>query len=126
MMATVKRDNLAAKNPELSDKHRSEEAIVAMNKWAKREAHIRVKFADRMQTPQQYRTLFYGLKHNHERNVAIIHPLMFLLRRIIYALVIVFLDEVMYYGVFIVMLSCLAMLAFACTEWQWKEPIINY
>ena len=126
MMAAVKRDNLAAKNPELSDKHRSEEDIVAMNKWAKREAHIRVKFADRMKTPQQYRTLFFGLKHNHERNVAIIHPLMFLLRRIIYALVIVFMDEVMYYGVFVVMLSCLTMLAFACTEWQWKERIINY
>ena len=126
MMAAVKRDNLAAKNPELSDKHRSEEDIVAMNKWAKREAHIRVKFAERMKTPQQYRTLFFGLKHNHERNVAIIHPLMFLLRRIIYALVIVFMDEVMYYGVFVVMLSCLTMLAFACTEWQWKERIINY
>ena len=117
MMAAVKRDNLAAKNPGLSDKHRTEEDIVAMNKWAKREAHIRVKFADRMKTPQHYRTLFFGLKHNHERNVAIIHPLMFLLRRIIYALVIVFMDEVMYYGVFVVMLSCLTMLAFALTEW---------
>ena len=41
---------------------------------------------------------------------------MFLLRRILYALVIVFMDEVMYYGVFIVMLSCLFMLAFAFTE----------
>ena len=51
---------------------------------------------------------------------------MFMLRRIIYALVIVFMDKVMYYGVFIVMLSCLAMLAFACTEHQWKDRIINY
>ena len=49
-----------------------------------------------------------------------------MLRRIIYALVIVFMDKVMYYGVFIVMLSCLAMLAFACTEHQWKDRIINY
>ena len=96
-----------------------------MNKWAKREAHIRVKFADRMKTPQEYRTLFYGLRRNHERNVAIVHPLMFLLRRIIYALVIVFMDEIMYYCVFIVMLSCLTMLTYACTEWQWKERIIN-
>lgn len=116
MMIQVEKDKKASKNSELSDKHRSEDSIIAMNKWAKREAHIRVKFADRMKTPQQYKTLFYGLRHNHERNVAVIHPLMFMLRRIIYALVIVFMDKVMYYGVFIVMLSCLAMLAFACTE----------
>ena len=125
-MAAVKRDKAASKNPELSDKFRSEESMNKLNKWAKREAHLRVKFAERMKAPQQYKTLFFGLKHNHERNVAVIHPLMFLMRRIIYALVIVFMDDVMYYGVFIVMMSCLAMLAFALTEKQWNEPIINY
>ena len=51
---------------------------------------------------------------------------MFLLRRVIYALVIVFLDNVMWWGVMLVMLSCLVMLCYACTEWQWKDRIINY
>ena len=115
-MTQVKKDKIASKNPELSDKRRNEDSTIKLNKWAKREAHLRVKFADRMKVPQQYETLFFGLKRNHERNVAVTHPLMFMLRRIIYALVIVFMDEVMYYGVFIVMMSCLAMLAFACTE----------
>lgn len=85
-----------------------------------------MKFQDRMKTPQSYRTLFFGLRRNHERNVAVVHPLMFLMRRVIYALVIVFLDNVMWWGVFLVMLSCLVMLSYACTEWQWKDRIINY
>lgn len=44
------------------------------------------------------------------------HPLMFLLRRVIYALVIVFMDDIMLWGVLIVMASCLIMLAYALSE----------
>ena len=53
------------------------------------------------------------------------HPMMYLLRRIVYALVIVFMSETMFFGVIIVMLSCLAMLAYALHEWQWKDRVIN-
>lgn len=53
------------------------------------------------------------------------HPLMFMLRRVIYALVIVFMDKIMIFGVFIVMGCCLIMLAYALTEWQWKDRVIN-
>ena len=60
--------------------------------------------------------MYYGLKKNHERNVAVMHPLMFLLRRVIYALVIVFMDDIMLWGVLIVMASCLIMLAYALSE----------
>ena len=90
------------------------------------EAHLRVKVADRVKANQSYRTLFYGLKPNQERSSAVIHPLMFLLRRVIYALVIVFLAETYLWGVFVVMFSCLCMLAFALTEFQWKDKIINF
>ena len=51
---------------------------------------------------------------------------MFLLRRVVYALVIVFLVETYLWGVFVVMFSCLCMLAFALTEFQWKDKIINF
>ena len=78
-----------------------------------------MKVAERMTTPQHYRTLFFGLKRNHERNVAVVHPLMFLLRRIIYALIIVFMDEIMINAVLLVMFSSLIMLAYALTEHQW-------
>lgn len=90
-----------------------------------REARRRLKFEDTVKPSQSHKTLYYGLKMNHERNVAVMHPLMFLLRRVIYALVIVFMDEIMVWGVFIVMACCLCMLAYALTEWQWKEKVIN-
>jgi len=48
--------------------------------------------------------------------VAIVEPLLFLLRRLIYALVIVFLDQVMYIGVFVVLLCTLFTLCFALAE----------
>ena len=50
---------------------------------------------------------------------------MFLFRRIIYAFVIVFMDEIIVFGVLIVMFSCLVMLGYAISEWQWKDNIIN-
>ena len=90
-----------------------------MEKWARKEAHLRVKFADRMKTPQGYRTLYYGLRRNHERHVAVVHPFMFLMRRIIYALVIVFMATIIFWGVWVVLLSCILMLAYACAELQW-------
>ena len=38
-----------------------------------------------IEKPKRFKTLYYGLKLNHPRNVALIHPLIFTLRRIIYA-----------------------------------------
>ena len=57
------------------------------------EAKLRVEIESRVQQSLKYKTLHFGLKMNHERNVAAVHPLMFLLRRIIYAVVIVFMAE---------------------------------
>ena len=54
------------------------------------------------------------------------HPLMFVLRRIIYAITIIFMAQEMVFGVVIVMISCLITLAYALSEMQWKETIINY
>ena len=51
---------------------------------------------------------------------------MFLLRRVVYALVIVFMGETMLFPVLIVMLCCLVMLAYALLEMQWEDRIINY
>ena len=52
-------------------------------------------------------------------------PLMFLLRRIIYAMTIVLASEQMFLGVYITMFCTLIMLGYACFEWQWKDDIIN-
>lgn len=97
----------------------------SLDEKMRKEARKRLKIESRVPENQKFKTLHYGLKPNHERNVALIHPLMFLTRRIVYALVIVFMSEVMFFGALIVMLSCLAMLVYALHEWQWKDRIIN-
>ena len=72
-----------------------------------------------------YKTLFYGLKQNHERNVAVIHPLMFLLRRIVFAAVVVFMVKVTVLPIFVILVSTLLMLGYALSEHQWKSALIN-
>mmetsp|Transcript_288 Transcript_288/g.395 ORF Transcript_288/g.395 Transcript_288/m.395 type:complete len:90 (+) Transcript_288:4484-4753(+) len=62
---------------------------------------------------------------NHPRNVAIVHPLMFTLRRIIYALSIVLIPTVPLLGVWLMLVGTLVMLAYALTEWQWRSKLIN-
>ena len=58
--------------------------------------------------------------------MAVVHPLMFMLRRIIFALVIVFMDNVHMWGVLVFMFTTLCMLAYVLSEKQWEEQIINY
>ena len=74
-----------------------------------------------------YKTLFYGLKRNHEHNVAVLHPILFVMRRVIYSLVIIFMiGESVMFGALILILSTLFMLIFVATERQWKEKFVNW
>ena len=81
--------------------------------------------ADLIEKPTRYKTLYYGLKLNHVRNVAIVHPLMFTLRRICYALTIVLIPNWPLIGTWILLIGTLVMLGYALVEWQWQQPIIN-
>ena len=81
---------------------------------------------DLVKKPVRHETLYYGLKLNHAKNVAIVHPLMFTLRRIIYALSIVLIATLPLIGVWIMLIGTLVMLAYVFTEWQWKARIINH
>ena len=95
------------------------------NKILKNLARTRLQLEDTLEKPERYKTLYYGLRVNHERNVAVIHPLMFMFRRIIYALVIVYMDRIHIFGVLVFMLCTMIMLAYVLTEFQWKERSIN-
>lgn len=75
---------------------------------------------------QSYKTLFYGLKKNQHHNVAIVHPLSFLLRRIIYAIIITLTTEAnAFFGALILMLTCLFMMTLVVLEAQWQDNLIN-
>ena len=89
------------------------------------EAYYRVALESQVECNPRYKTLFYGLKKNHPRNVAVAYPIMFLLRRILYAAVILFTLKVPFLGVITLMLACLGVLAFVLSETQWEDSIIN-
>ena len=89
------------------------------------EAQLRVSVQERIRLSEGYKTIHFGLKLNHERNVAIVHPLMFLLRRVAYATTIIFMAQHAVLGVISVMLCTLFMLAYSLSEHQWREPLIN-
>lgn len=58
--------------------------------------------------------------------MAVIHPLMFTLRRISYALAIVLLPAYSLFGVWTLLCGTLLMLAFAMTEAPWRDEINNH
>ena len=67
-------------------------------------------------TSDRYSTLWLGLKKNHERNVAIVHPMIFLVRRVAYAMLITAFATHMYTNILGFMLLTFGMLAYACYE----------
>jgi hypothetical protein len=85
--------------------------------YLRRLARKRIYLADEeVVTSVRYNTLFLGLKKNTSRNVALVHPIMFLSRRLIYALLIVALSSFMYTSVIVFMLITMVMLGYACYE----------
>jgi hypothetical protein len=58
--------------------------------------------------------------------VAIVHPLSFLLRRIVYAVVIICsTEENVFFGALILLLTCTFMMTFVALEAQWEDRLIN-
>ena len=72
----------------------------------------------------RYRTLFYGLKLNHPNRAAIVYPLVFLIRRIIYSTLVIFLAELPIVGAYILCTICLMMIAYVIVEKQWEDSLI--
>ena len=87
---------------------------------------MRIKLAERVRVSNYYRTLFYGLKLNHEHNVAVVYPMAFVLRRILYAFVIVYMvGQMVILGALLLLVSCLAMLVFVIQEAPWEDRSVN-
>ena len=80
------------------------------------EARIRIKLESLVRPSKRYRTLFYGLKRNHPHSAALVHPLVFLLRRIVYSSIVLFMIQLPLMGAYMLALICLGMLAFIIVE----------
>ena len=81
---------------------------------------------EQVQISLWYQTLFYGLKVNHPHNVAVVHPLSFLLRRIVYSLVIVCSSRgSAFFSSLVMLLIAMFMIAMVASEAPWVQPLIN-
>ena len=81
--------------------------------------HIRYETEVEKNLRPSYRTLFYGLKRNHPHNVAIVHPIVFILRRILFAVIIVFLATnflSVLFGCLMLLITCFFMILLVALE----------
>ena len=90
------------------------------------EARLRIRLESLVRPSKRYRTLFYGLKRNHPHSAALVHPLVFLLRRIVYSSIVLFMTQLPMLGAYLLALICLAMLAFIIVERQWEDSLISW
>ena len=72
-------------------------------------------------------TLFYGLKRNQAHNAAILHPILFLTRRAIFATIIVTVpsENEILFGALVLLLSTMCMCVLLFHEFQWDDTVIN-
>ena len=84
-------------------------------------AQLKLSLEDKVKVSGRYSTLFSGLKLNTEHNTAITQPLLYLLRRVYYAFVIVFMCYMPQVALMTLMVFCVGMLAFTITEKPWKH-----
>lgn len=90
-----------------------------------RDARLKLRLEDQVTVNKRYSTLFAGLKLNTEHNSAIFEPLLFLLRRTIFAAVIVFMPNAPLVGTMIMLVFSLGVLAFLVSEKPWIDPAVN-
>ena len=75
---------------------------------------------------KHYETLFLGLKKNHPHSVALVQPISYLVRRVIYAALIVFMHDSPFFVTVALLCMSLALLAFVCSEHQWESSVVNW
>ena len=91
------------------------------------QAQIRAQLEASAQVSNYYSTLYYGMIKNHPHGAATVYPLLFVLRRIAYALVIVLMVDGIrpYFGALILTLTSLFVLMFIAIEAHWEQRMIN-
>ena len=94
---------------------------------AKSEAKKRALVEQLITVKPQYKTLFAGLKLSHPDKVAVVHPIIFLLRRLFLAYAIVFLGDSSHSAIVLTILHllCLFSLCYSLVYQQWFARIHN-
>lgn len=85
----------------------------------RREGKARIYLEDDVEIDSTYKTLFFGLKMNTQNKSAVTMPLAFFLRRIFFALSIVFLYRLPIVTIFFLILTSMISMAFVFQEQPW-------
>lgn len=80
---------------------------------------------DQVKLDKRYETLFLGLRLNTENNSAVTQPILYCLRRILYALVIVYMSHMPLIGISAMIIAVMIYLAFVIQEKPWKDSLVN-
>ena len=112
--------------PEVMELEESLEESVALEKLIQEEAQLRVSVDRRVKLDPRFKTLFLGLRVNHERNAAALYPVLFLVRRFFFALVIMTMGSTPFWPVHLVLLSSFVVLVFLVSERPWASKLVGW
>lgn len=101
----------------------TEEEILA--KRMQSEAKLRLQLEDLVKVNGRYATLFNGLKVNTAHNSAVVEVLFFLVRRLVFAAVIVHMGQSPQIAMALMIALSLFSLIFTAVEQPWKDPVTN-
>lgn len=107
------------------NKRKHKYSIERTEEELKRDAYLRVLLSGQVRCNPRYQTLFYGLKKNDPRQISVFYPFIYLMRRVVYVVLILFMAELPFISVVILLLWCLATLCLIWTEAQWEDVLIN-
>jgi hypothetical protein len=82
---------------------------------------LRLRIEETVLINGRYKTLFEGLKLNQPHNSAVTYPFAFMLRRLVYAVAIVFMAHMPQIASLVMLCMTVAILAFILIENPWKD-----
>ena len=90
----------------------------AMSDCIRGEAEKRVALEAQVHVNLAYKTLYLGLRRNQDHSMAVVHPVTFTLRRLLYAVIIVHMQggNLTFFGTMIMLITCLVMLGLVLME----------
>ena len=107
--------------PQADQENKQEDPAEILMKRMTIEAEKRLSIENDVQVPKRYATLFNGLKLNTAHNSAVMEPLVFLVRRFLYAMVIVLLSHKPQVALMLMIGLSVVVLAFTVVEKPWKN-----
>ena len=87
-------------------------------------AKLRMNQEYETKVSERYKTLFFGLRLNHPHNATVVHPMIFILRRITYAAIVLFMFNTSMIGAYLLSVICIGVILFVIIEKPWKDSFI--